>query len=131
MLHKSLIEALYCAIKEISDYNEKIIEFIQTKKFKTGVDKENNTIVLDGTGFYPNRPYTENDLITGIISVTFIDKNKQPSFDEMAKFISKYQYEAADIGFDLVTWMLAATCCLLAARCWLLSAGCWLLSASC
>lgn len=90
------------AIKEISDYNEKIIEFIQTKKFKTGVDKENNTIVLDGTGFYPNRPYTENDLITGIISVTFIDKNKQPSFDEMAKFISKYQYEAADIGFDLV-----------------------------
>ena len=90
------------AIKEISGYNEKIIEFIQKNKFKTGVDENNNAIDFDGSSGKPKRLYTENDLIAGIISVTFIDKNRQPGFDEIAKFISKYEYENANVGFDLV-----------------------------
>ena len=85
----------FYSVKEISDYNEKIIERIQGKIPKTGLDTNNEPINT-------SKFYTENDLIAGIISVTFIDKNRQPGFNEIAKFISKYEYENANVGFDLV-----------------------------
>lgn len=87
----------FFAVKEISDYNDQIITRIQSKTPKTGVNEQNQKVNLD-----PEQLYTENDLIAGIISITFIDKNRQPGFDEISKFIQQYEYENANLGYDLV-----------------------------
>ena len=83
---------------EISDYNEGIIGNIQGEVFKTVLDEDGKEKALEDE----KDKYKENDLIVGIITVTFIDKNKQPTFDELQKFIEANEYENAEIGYDLI-----------------------------
>jgi len=75
----------FYSIKEISEYNREIINLIQNEELNENGER-----------------YTENDLISAIISVTFIDKNRQPSFNEIAKFVESQNYNDAQLGFDLV-----------------------------
>ena len=105
---------------EISKYNERILDNIQGKVEKTALNDpdvvDDDSETTDEDEEEPPTPgfgdqeislgkesrYTENDLITSIISVTFIDKNKQPTFDKISEYLKNNEYENAEIGYDLV-----------------------------
>ena len=105
---------------EISKYNEGILDNIQGEVEKTALNDpdvvDDDSETTDEDEEEPPTPgfgdqeislgkesrYTENDLITSIISVTFIDKNKQPTFDKISEYLKNNEYENAEIGYDLV-----------------------------
>lgn len=79
---------------QISSYNEGLIYNIENEVKKTGL-KDGEEVELE-------EKYTPNDLISAIISVTFIDRNKQPTLDEISKFLQDNEYESAEVGYDLI-----------------------------
>ena len=106
---------------EISKYNEGIISNIQSKTEKTALNNPSEDASVSSSSDVsdeqePPSPgfgdeeislgkdnlYTPNDLITSIISVTFIDKNKQPTFNKISEFLKNNEYESAEVGYDLV-----------------------------
>ena len=87
---------------EISEYNEQVIEYIKAGETKKFLDENGNIVSSEDPATGNPKKYTENDLIAGIICVSFIEKPKQPSYNSIANQIAIQDYEDANIGFDLV-----------------------------
>ena len=81
---------------QISSYNEGLLYNIENEISKTALDKDGEEVDIEG------KKYTTNDLISAIISVTFIDRNKQPTLDEISNFLKDNEYESAEVGYDLI-----------------------------
>lgn len=81
---------------QISSYNQGLLYNIENEILKTALDEDGKEVDIEG------KKYTENDLISAIISVTFIDRNKQPTLDEISNFLKDNEYESAEVGYDLI-----------------------------